>query len=134
MVGIPLRFVPVDPDMRRNTASEIGVARNRFCPQQFLQLEGQGIYRPIRAVEYSDLQCVIVVGMAAGDELDPHPQVGSQRSHTGAARKAGILKGLPLAEQLTQFLLKKVHRASPLVFGFFLGGSMGGAAGSSRYS
>ena len=58
--------------------------------QQVLQLQHQGVHRPVRAVQDGDLQGIVVIRIAGGDEPRPHPQILSQRSKTAPARISGV--------------------------------------------
>ena len=104
---VPLGPAAVDPDVRAADSGASGLPGR----EEIAEAEPQAVDFSVGGAEDSDLQRVILVGHAAGDEFQPGAAAAAEGNEAGTAcveRLAGFESG-GLAGETAEFLFEKIH-------------------------
>ena len=120
VIGVPLHFSVVIPQVGNDAAAEVGIVRHLLFTPDILKAQQRPVHHALRAVEHREADGVILAGDMGREKLRPYTQVLSEISHAHTTGKLRLIHEIAMFKQLSQFLLIHGHRSTPRFFGVFV--------------
>ena len=110
---VPLGPAAVDPDVRAADSGASGLPGR----EEIAEAEPQAVDFSVGGAEDSDLQRVILVGHAAGDEFQPGAAAAAEGNEAGTACAEGLagFKSGGLAGETAEFLFEEIQGDASLI-------------------